>query len=365
MSEHLYLINPSPASKEVVEDLLSDYGGHAMSEPVNRGMADDELLDIMHEFTRSQEFRNRYTTIDRQLAIRAFMACEQGAAWKYSYCWDEEGVLFGANIPGVAKPANLVDGLVMSGALGWSNDAYRDLVDYSDEKNISLLDTYRWAGAASLSLKTSVFERGSYERTVNGVTTTQYVGADMHGDFRTRRIAAADSTVIAPGGEQVGFAPLIFHQEAQAYHSTEMNIAAGMLAKLFQDKTPQETATLKQQLLDTTLNRSGSIPPFGDFGDEAGRIEQFAALQARTLQVGDVITSVIVSPDTQRLSLNLISGEGGVIFRVVERSVDNESKIISQLEIPESEICDFIAAMGAAGQGRVSTDSIRELIAIF
>ena len=365
MSEHLYQIDRSTIQPNVVEDIVGDFGGHAQSHPVNQGMEDDKLLGIMHEFTDSREFRIRYSERDRQLAIRAFVACEQGRTWKYGSRIDTEGALFAANAPAMVKVANLVDGLVLSGALGWHDDEYKNLIDYSKQEEIALPEAYRLVGAVSLTTNPALFERGAYMRETDGIKITQYVGADMQGDFRTRRVVSAGSPVIAPHGEQVSFSPIIEQQQAAAYHSSERDIVAAMLAQLLRDLSEDQKQATKEALLARLENEiDPSVVLFADFGDEARNINRYARPYRRDIQTGEVLKRLIVQAQSP-LQLRIVSGETSLRLITERTDVPGATIDASRLEIPNDEIPDFIVALGSAGQGRVSVASLRELIAVF
>ena len=366
MSEYLYHISSSASTQEVMDDIKSDFGGYALSDPINQGMSDEDLIETMHEFTQSREFRQDYSARDRELAIRAFAACANGNLWKYNFHVESEDVLFTASVPGVVKPANLVDGLVLSGALGWSRDEYGDLIDYVKEKKIALLDAHRLAGAASLTIRRDVLESGEYGFEEDGIATTQYVGADLHGDFRMRRIVRAGDAVTAPHGERVDISPLLEHHTAAAYHSTEMNIVAAMLAHLFHDKSTEEKQALKHAILESVSQDKHWLQPFGDLGDEAGHVERYAkSFNGHDIRTGEVLDELIVTPDRRHIFLEIVSEEAGIDFVTIGLNADNEREHLDKVTIPNGEIADFIVALGNAGQGRVRIESLRRLIALF
>lgn len=354
-----YRLTPELQKNAAVQDIVVDYGGAADSPYFSMANdSDDQLLEVMHGFTASKEFLQSFSSEERNRSLGGFAAAVSGEAWRIG-ARNEDSGLFALEIPEKTLPSSLYDGLVLSGALGWHLDDDKDLLEFGKAHDIGARATYQIAGAAASTLD-ELWLRGYYAREYGSFRAEQYIGADLHGDFRTVRTISAAQQITAPGGEHVEFAPLVSREIVHGYHSTELTIVRALLEQLQQalpgDIYNSAARTLLERLPSQDKeNRS----LFADFGDDS--VERLLPPRTELIEDGEVLESFIDAPGSSSGVTKLIYSREGLVFNYSATGSSGVFKTV--MTIPNDEITDFIVALGHSGQGRTSVHHIHQLVA--
>jgi hypothetical protein len=358
MTNH-YRLTPYIQQFNAVKDIFVDYGGVADGTYFSMNLLDDDQqLEIMHNFTGSREFRHSFSSNERDRSLGAFAAAVSGEPWRIGSQRDDSG-LFTLEIPEKTLSSNLYDGLVLSGALGWHYDDDRDLLEFGVNHDMGARETYQIVGATA-SVIDELWLRGYYARDYGSFRAEQYIGADLHGDFRTVRTISAAQQIIAPGGEYVEFAPLVSREIVRGYHSTELTIVRALLEQLQQALPVDIYNSAARALLERLPSQDKENRSlFADFGDDSG--DRLLPLRTESIQEGEVLESFIDAPGSSSGVTKLIYNCEGLVFSYSATGSNGEFKTV--MTIPNEEITDFIVALGHSGQGRTSVHHIHQLVA--
>lgn len=220
------------------------------------------------------------------------------------------------------------------------------------------------------------YEDGThYELPVPYGRASTFVGADMHGDFRTRRTVATTHFVAesASGGEGYAYAPVIESGEARAYHSAEPHVTRALLEYLvnYKEAHPGE---LRDRLYEQITARLGSdasssglfAHPFADYGESDGsraRHDLVYALRDKEKDqepsvVGRELARYVVWPQHEEV-MRIVAMEDGVAFHNSREESEQEMRY---MPLPADEIEPYIVALAMGRGGRTSSSAIVQVI---
>lgn len=312
-----------------------------------------DFQDAVQHFFSSNFFQSM--SFDNQvIAARASTTPE--IMWLADYKDMGDG-LWPAETPLLKVPAGRLSRFVLNGALGAElQQENKKLEKFATQLEGDRLKRAILVGAASLAASFDDTE-SYYETPVQGGVAITTMGADMHGDFYSRRQTRLQGLVRdSATGFSHQFAPIIDDRFIRSYHSQEPYITQALLAYLVEYKG-EDPAALRAQLLARIEQKEEHIKErwgaFGDFDTQDG------ALSARAIQgmvKGEsgrdtqqpVLDSIIVTPQHEA-RLKIEANTGGVSFRLTGYDESRTGYFIK-----DDEMVEYIATLVCSTGGRVT-----------